>query len=88
MDEPYDIDEDAISSFEKENVDISETNELGFGLQAVFDDTNECIKENVPNYIYVSGITKFLKSYQSLQKKTISTPSIAIALHTFGIEGQ
>lgn len=79
-------DEDVISSSEKENVDINETHELSFGLQAVFDDMNERLKENDPNYI--SGVAKFLKSYRSLQDKTISTPSIASALHTFSMEGQ
>ena len=79
-------DEHVISSSEKENVDINETHELSFGLQAVFDDMNERLKENDPNYI--SGVAKFLKSYQSLQDKTISTPSIASALHTFSMEGR
>ena len=78
-------DEDVISS-DKENVDIDETNEISFGLQAVFDDMNERLQENDPNY--VSGVAKFLKSYRSLQEKTISTPLIASALHTFGMEGQ
>lgn len=57
-------DEDGMSSSEKENVDINETYELSVGLQAVFDDMNEHLKENDPNY--VSGVAKFLKSYQSL----------------------
>ena len=89
VDEACDVevcDEDVMSSSEKENVDINETNELSFGLEAVFDDMNERLKENDPNY--VSGVAKFLKSYRSLQEKTISTPSIASALHTFGMEGQ
>ena len=51
-------DEDVISS---SNVDINETHELSFGLQAVFDNMNERLKENDPNYI--SGVAKFLKSY-------------------------
>ena len=88
MDKACDVemyDEDGMSSSEKENVDINETHELSVGLQAVFDDMNERLKENDPNY--VSGVAKFLKSYQSLQDK-ISTPSIASALHTFGMEGQ
>ena len=89
VDEACDVevrDEDPMSSSEKENVDIDETNELSFGLEALFDDMNERLKENDPNY--VSGVAKFLKSYRSLQEKTISTPSIASALHTFGMEGQ
>ena len=61
VDEPCDVDEDALSSFEKENVDNSGTNELSFGLQAVFDDMSERLKETDPNYI--SGVAKFLKSY-------------------------
>ena len=38
MDEACDVevcDEDAMSSSEKENVDVNETNELSFGLQAI-----------------------------------------------------
>jgi len=70
VDEACDVevcDEDTISSSEKENVDIDETNEISFGLQAVFDDMNEHLEENDPNY--VSRVAKLLKSYQSLQKK-------------------
>ena len=78
-------DENVMSSSEKENADIDDANELSFGLEAVFDDMNERLKENDPNY--VSGVAKFLKSYRSLQEKTISTPSIASALHMFGKEG-
>ena len=39
MDKAYDVevcDDDAMSSSEKENVDIDETNKLSFGLEAVF----------------------------------------------------
>ena len=74
-----------MSSFEKENADIHEANEPSSGLKAVFDDINEQLKENNSNY--VSGGATFLKSYQSLQEKTISTPSIASAFHKFGMEG-
>ena len=87
MDEACDVevcDENVMSSSEKENVDI-ESNELSSGLEAIFDDMNERLKENDPKY--VSGVAKFLRSYRSLQEKTISTPSIASALHMFGMEG-
>ena len=43
---------------------------------------NEHLKENDPNY--VSGVAKFL----IFARKTISTPIIASALHTFGMKGQ
>ena len=34
----------------------------------------------------VSGITKFIAKYDSLSKRTVSTPAIATALHTFGYD--
>ena len=51
----------------------------------MLDDMRNCLKENDPNY--VTEVAKFLKSYRFLQKKAMSIPSIASALHTFGMEG-
>ena len=79
-------DEIEMLSSEKENAEINGADELSLGLQAVFDVMRERLKERDPNY--VTGVAKFLKSYRSMQEKTISTPSIASALHTFGMEGQ
>ena len=49
------------------------------GLKAIFDDMCSRLKESDPNYICY---------YNNLQKMTISTPSIATALHMFSTEGK
>ena len=48
MDEACDVevcDDDAMSSSEKEKLDINETNKLSFGLEAVFHYMNESVKK-------------------------------------------
>jgi len=87
-DDNVEHDDDVVPTSDQGSVDTNndDTNDIGCELHAVFEDMNERLKENDPNYI--SGVGKFLKCYRSLQQNVISTPRIASALHTFGTEGQ
>ena len=62
------------------------TQKLIDGLKTIFDDMCSRLKESDQNYI--SGLENFIHRYNNLQEMTISTPSIASALHTFSTEGK
>lgn len=77
-------DEDGMSSSKKKNVDINEMHEVSIGLQAVFDDMNEHLKENDPNYVI--GVAKFLKLPICKTKQYLLLQ--LLVFFTFGMEGQ
>ena len=47
-----------------------------------------CARLTQQNATYNSGVRTFIHRYKTLQRKTISTPCIASALHMFGSEGE
>ena len=73
-------------SLSEENSDIDEANELSSGLESVFDDMNERLKEKIQamlvELLNFSRVTNLYK-----KKPSLATPSIASALHMFGMEG-